>query len=154
VNNDVRTFYLRGEAQLPHVEADLDLIPGRNESEPARIAGEVRNESMALLRDCVIIAGRDYHVIGDIAPNTHIRAEVKVLLNRPQLTMVPPATRLSSSSYSAMSAGVGRSATSSAALPSYRSAFDLDGAPLTDALLNWRDFGQDRLVEQAERNLV
>jgi hypothetical protein len=53
-----------------------------------------------------------------------------------------------------MSAGVGRSATSSAALPSYRSAFDLDGAPLTDALLNWRDFGQDRLVEQAERNLV
>jgi hypothetical protein len=153
-NNDVRAFYLRGEAILPNIDANLQLIPGNSPSEEARISGEIRNESMAALQDCVLIAGRDYHVIGNIAPNAHVPAEVKLLLKRPQMAMVPPVTRSASSSYSSLTTGVGRSATSSSALPKYRSAFDMDGAPLADALLNWRDFGQDRLVEQAERNLV
>ncbi|MCL5998834.1 MAG: hypothetical protein M1546_22665, partial [Chloroflexi bacterium] len=115
-NNDVRTFYLRGEAKLPHIEADLDLIPGNSAAEVARIMGEVRNESLALLRDCVLVAGRDYRVIGDIGPNAHVPAEIRLLLNRPQMSMVPPATRLSAASYSSsISTGAGRSGLSSAA---------------------------------------
>jgi hypothetical protein len=154
-NNDVRAFYLQGVSQLPNVQADIHFIPGRAISDTARLAGEIRNESNASLTDCVLTAGKDYHVIGNIGPHQRVQAEVQMQLGRPEMGFAMPTSRLSTTGYaSSMTSSFGRSAPSSAPVPSYHSPFDLDGAPLSEALLNWRNFKDDRLKEEAERGLL
>jgi hypothetical protein len=153
-NSDVRTFYLQGESILPRIEADLDFIPGRTITETGRISGEIRNESSAAFNDCVLIVGKDYRAIGDIAPNAHVHAEVQLLLGKPQMSIVLPAGRVSTSGYvSSLGTNAGHSSKSSTAPTNSRSPFDMDGASMAEITLNWRDF-HDRLDEQAERGLV
>jgi hypothetical protein len=107
------------------------------------------------LIDCVLVAGKDYRAIGNIAPNAHVQAEVKLLLNRPQMLAKLPPERSASSSYaSSLGTSIGRSAMTSAPVQSFRSPFDMDGASLAEIFLNWRDYRQDRLAEQAERGLL
>ncbi len=153
-NNDVRAFYLQGESILPRIEADLDFIPGRALSDTSMISGEIRNESSAAFKDCVLIVGKDYHAIGDIAPNAHVQSEVKLLLGKPQMSLVLPASRVTTSGYvSSLGTNSGHNSRSSSVPTVFRSPFDMDGASLAEIILNWRSY-PDRLSEQAERGLV
>ncbi|HEY3290555.1 MAG TPA: hypothetical protein VGK87_10550 [Anaerolineae bacterium] len=155
VNSDVRAFYLQGESLLPHIEADLDFIPGRTISDVSQIRGEIRNVSSASLNDCVLIAGKDFHAVGDIAPNARLQASVKMFLGKPQMGLVLPPSRVVATGYVSslgMTAGHG---SSSSTTPTFsRLPFDMDGASLAQITLNWRDYGDNRLAEQAERGLV
>jgi hypothetical protein len=154
-NNDVRSFYLQGQSQLPHIVANLDFIPGRTISEPARISGEIANESSAVLVDCVLIVGKDYHAIGNMAPNAHVQTDVNLVLNKPQMAMIiPPGQVIPTGYVSSFGTTTGRSSRFSAAPTYSRSPFDMDGASLSEILLNWRDFTADHLQEEAERSLL
>ena len=154
-NNDVRAFYVMGESAMPGIQADMQFIPGRTLSDTARVSGEIRNDSNVPLRDCVLLAGKDYQVIGNIAPHERVKAEVQLLLGRPEMGFAIPSSRLISTGYaSSLGTTFGRSAYSSAALQSYRSPFDMDGSSLAESILNWRNYRDDRLQEQAERGLV
>ena len=154
-NTDVRAYYLQGASQLPHIVSSLQFIPGQTISEPARISGEIQNESAAALLDCVLIVGKDYRAIGNIAPNAHVHSEVNLALKKPQMALVMPPSRVIPSGYvSSLGTTTGRSARFSATPAFAHSPFDMDGASLSEILLNWRDFGNDRLREDAERSLL
>jgi hypothetical protein len=153
-NTDVRAFYLRGEGQLTRMESKLEYLPGRVISEPARIAGEIHNASNSDYRDCVLIAGKDYQVIGALAANARVRAEVKLFLDRPQLTTLMSPSHVAATGYaSSLGMTFGRSANSSVRISSYRSPFDMNGASLAESILNWRNYNNN-LTEQAERGLL
>lgn len=154
-NSDVRAFYLQGESILPHIEVDLDFTPGRTISDVSQISGEIRNVSSAILNDCVLIAGKDYHAIGSIAPNAHVRTDVKLLLGKPQMSLVLSPSRVTTTGYvSSLGMTAGHGASSSTVPAISRSPFDMDGASLAQITLNWRDYQDNRLAEQAERGLV
>ena len=154
-NNDVRSFYLQGEASLPSIQADLQFIPGNTLSERARITGELHNESNAALKNCVFFVGKDYNVIGNIAPNEHLKVDSPLLFGRPQMGFAIPYSRLTATGYaSSLGTTFGHSDYASSAPQSYHSPFDMDGSSLAESILNWRDYRDDRLQEQAERGLV
>lgn len=152
-NTDVRAFYTLGEAGLPDVEADLRFVPGQSASDPGRITGSILNASSAALSGCVLVVGRDYAAIGDIAPGQRAAAEVKLYLNRPQPVMRLTESQISGSYMSLI--GVRRaSPAASRALAVYREPFDMAGAKAVEILIGWRDYGQDNMRALAESNLV
>ena len=153
-NSDMRAYFLQGESLLPTVQADLTFAPGHTMSDTSLIQGIIHNASSAAFHDCVIIAGKDYYVIGNLAPGTVTPVEVKLLLGRPQMALSLPADRVQVSGYvSSYGTNAGHGASSSARPTTYRRPFDMDGASLAEIMLNWRTF-PDRLKEQAERGLV
>lgn len=154
-NNDVRSFYLQGESTLPSIQADLQFIPGHTLSDTARIAGEIHSETNAALKNCVLFVGKDYTVVGDIAPNERLKVDSPLLFSRPQMGFAVPNSRLPTTGYaSSLGTTFGHSDNASIAPRFYHSPFDMDGASLAEAILNWRDYRDDRLQEQAERGLV
>jgi len=103
----------------------------------------------------VLIACKYYQVIGNLAANARLNAQVQLFMERPLLTFVMPPNKLPNTGYaSSLGMTFGRSGTASTRILSYRSAFDTNGASLAEAILNWRRFDNDRLTEQAERGLL
>lgn len=154
-NTDVRAFYLQGETSLPRIAADLQFLPGSTITEPARIGGEISNESSATLKDCVLIVGKDYHAFGDLGPNAHVPVEVRLVLKKPELAIMLPASRVETTGYvSSLGTSAGHGTMSSSFPAASRFPFDMDGASLAEIMLNWRDFQDNSLAELAERGLI
>ena len=155
INTDVRAFYLQGESSLPRIGADLQFLPGATISEPARISGEITNESGSVLNDCVLIVGKDYNAIGNLDPGAHANVQVRLVLNRPQLAMMIAPSKLETTGYvSSLGTSAGYGTASSSFPASARFPFDMGGATLAEIMLNWRDFGKNSLTELAERGLI
>jgi hypothetical protein len=154
-NDDVRTFYLQGENSLPPMQADLQFIPGQALSDTARISGEIHNTSNLAFQNCVLFVGKDYKVIGDLSPNQRLKVETRLVFGRPQMGLaIPPSRRPNTGYASSLGTTFGRSGNTSNQPQYYHAPFDMDGASLAEAILNWRDWHDDRLSEQAERGLV
>ena len=70
--------------------------------------------------------GKDYRVIGNIAPNEHVKIDAPLLFGRPQMGLDIPSSKLLNTGYaSALGATFGRSNSTSFAPQSYHSPFDM-----------------------------
>jgi len=126
-----------------------------------QIGGEIVNETGQALKDCVLIVGKDYQVLGDLPPNGRLSGQVLLLLGQPQPGMNLRNARLGKDRYyrgfyttrnirAARNSGPPNSNTTA----STRLPFDLNGDPITNGLVNWKESNRDDLSWQAEYGMV
>jgi hypothetical protein len=165
--SDVLAAYSRGESDMPPIEAKLALefAASSSPSPYPTIRGTLRNPSSTLLKDCTLLAGKDYQALGNIEPGGTRDAIVTLFLGKPQPAMNLRSARLGRDRYyrgpyyyrgtraSRASAPI---STGTATSPGTTAPpFDLVGEPVTNGLVNWREFPRnDNLTQEAEHGLV
>ncbi|BCX02464.1 MAG: hypothetical protein KatS3mg053_0402 [Candidatus Roseilinea sp.] len=161
-NSDVRTVYARDGATLPPVSASLRLIPGTGNT-AAAIGGTIRNDTPHRLRNCAIVAGKDYQAIGDIAPGVTADVKLNLVVGHPHSL---PLIRAINVSRERLTGGrlfgfsaAGRSSRPSSSsspsnLPGSKYPFEQNTPPLADALVNWQDFSDEPIRQDAQFGLV
>lgn len=160
--SDTRALYVQSDEPVARIAGTLSFVPKpiTDTRSAPQISGEIVNSTKTPLKDCVLLVGKDYQVIGDIAVDQRVTASVSMLLNAPQ-----PAMNLRSAQW-----GKGRfingfytkrnvTSTRSSSPPKElsnqsRLPFDLNGDPLTNALVNWKGSNRDDLNWQAEYGMV
>jgi hypothetical protein len=138
------------------IEAAVSYVP-KTGNAPARIEATVTNRSDRTLRACTLMAGSDYHAIGDIAPGQSAKQFVSLVVNHPQTGLnLHGAELLQAIYYRGRYYGISSRSNPESAAPSTTSdfPFDLNGAPSVFALVNWRTFERNTLDEEATRGLV
>ena len=138
------------------IQAEVVYAP-KTGNAPARIEATVTNRSEETLRACTLMAGSDYHAIGDIAPGQTAKQFVSLVVNHPQTGLnLHGAELLQAIYYRGRYYGISSRANPESAAPSTTSdfPFDLNGAPSVFALVNWRTFERNTLDEEATRGLV
>jgi hypothetical protein len=161
-NSDVRTVYARAGGTLQSLVADLSYVPGSANTASA-ISGNVRNDSPYALTNCVLMAGKDYQAIGDLPANGgSASVKLDLVINHPQSlidlrSINPSRDRL----FGGRSFGSGgsRSAPPSSTSPSASNTinefpFEQNGAPITDAMVNWQEFDDTRVRQDAYFGLI
>lgn len=161
-NNEVRTVYARDGSALPAIGAVLRFTPGTSNT-AAVISGDIRNDTPYLLSNCVLLAGKDYQSIGDLAPGATASARLNLITGHPQSLV---ALRSINASRERLTGGrVFSSGTSGRILrpiSSGRSSNPLEGKypfeqnapPIADALVNWQDFSDEPIRRDAQFGLV
>ncbi|MFC1463889.1 MAG: hypothetical protein ACFLMY_03475 [Candidatus Brachytrichaceae bacterium NZ_4S206] len=161
-NSDVRTVYARDGATLPPVSASLRFVPGTGNA-AATIAGTIRNDTSHRLRNCAVVAGKDYQAIGDIAPGVTTDVKLNLVVGHPHSlpllrTINASRERLTGGRTFGFGASGRSSRTSSSGGPvnvagsSY--PFEQNTPPLADALVNWQDFSDEPIRQDAQFGLV
>jgi hypothetical protein len=160
-NSDVRTLYARNGGLAQPLMADLSYAPGAAGVASA-INGTLRNDSPYALSMCVLMAGKDYQSIGDLPANGGSAAvKLNLLINHPQSlidlrSMNDARDRLfigrtfgNSFNRTAPPASSSPSSASTTDFP-----FEQNGAPITDAMVNWHDFGEAGAQQEAYFGLI
>ncbi len=158
-NTDVRTIYARAGGSLQPLVANLSYMPGSTNND-ATIAGNVRNNSPHSLKNCVLMAGKDYQAIGDL-PADGGNKDVRLTLatNYPQsLIGLRSINGTRDRMFGYRSYSGSRMAPSSSSSPSSGTAtefpFEQNGAPISDAMVNWQDFSDERVRQDAYFGLI
>ncbi|MCS7056873.1 MAG: hypothetical protein NZM18_11960 [Thermoflexales bacterium] len=161
-NSNVRTIYARDGGTLPPISAALRFIPGTANT-PASFAGTIRNDTAHQLHDCAVLAGKDYQAIGDIAPGVTTDVQLNLLVGHPHSlprlrTINTGRERLTGAQTFGFGA-FGRSSRPSSSgktvsLSGRAYPFEQDALPLTDALVNWQDFSDEPIRQDAQFGLV
>ncbi|MFN4293983.1 MAG: hypothetical protein ACK4JD_07615, partial [Thermoflexales bacterium] len=159
-NSDVRTIYARDGATLPPVSASLRFIPGAGNA-TAAIAGAIRNDTPHRLRNCAILAGKDYQAIGDIAPGVLTNVELKLTIGHPHSL---PLLRTINANLERLHGGLpnpgaSRRISRSSSSGSFTSLtgrypFEQNTPPLVDALVHWQNFNDEPIRQDAQFGLV
>jgi len=164
-NTVVRTLYAQGGGRLstPAIETTLQFVPATEGAEAA-IVGTVRNLSSARLRACVLIAGRDYQAIGDLAEGQTASVRLNLLAGHPHSLLPLRAinnTRERLTGETALFSRTirGRVSQRASAKPTprvwdMRYPFEQVAQPIGDALVHWQDFGDDLTRKEAQFGLV
>ncbi|MCS6846724.1 MAG: hypothetical protein RMN52_03295 [Anaerolineae bacterium] len=161
-NSDVRTVYARDGAKLLPVSASLRFIPGDGNT-AATIGGTIRNDTPHRLRNCTIVAGKDYQAIGDIAPGVTTDVKLNLVVGHPY--SLPPIRTINASperltggrlfGFSAAGRSSRPSSSGSPANPGgSKYPFEQNTPPLADALVNWQDFSDEPTRQDAQFGLV
>ncbi len=161
-NSDVRTVYARDGATLLPVNASLRFISGTGNT-AATIAGTIRNDTPHRLRNCAVVAGKDYQAIGDVAPGVTTDVKLNLVVGHPHSL---PLLRTINASRERLTGGrtfgfgaSGRSSRpsssgSSVSLAGSAYPFEQNTPPLADALVNWQDFSDEPIRQDAQFGLV
>lgn len=161
-NSDVRTVYARDGATLPPVSASLRFVSGTGNA-AATIAGTIRNETPHRLRNCAVVAGKDYQAIGDVAPGVTTDVKLNLIVGHPHSL---PLLRTINASRERLTGGrtfgfgaSGRSSRPSSSggpvnLAGSAYPFEQNTPPLADALVNWQDFSDEPIRQDAQFGLV
>lgn len=160
-----RVFYNRGQGAggreqgtgNSFIEATLVFTPAVA-GDGARVGGVIRNTSTTPLTDCVLIVGRDYQAVGNLAPGASAIAQVALVQNEAQSNFrAQDAATNPFGNYNRFRSVFSTAPRASqAAAPSslYRnSSFDLKGPQAISALVAWRP-APDRYAEQAQQQLI
>jgi hypothetical protein len=109
-----------------------------------------------MLRDCTLLAGKDYQAVGDLGIDQTSNAVLTLHLGHPQAGLNMRGTELLKAVfYGGRYYNIGgRAPRSSEANPSGDNAFDLNGAFAMHALVNWQDYGRDSLKREARSGLL
>ncbi len=160
-NGDVRTIYARDGATLPPVSASLRFIPSAGNA-PATIAGAIRNDAPHRLRNCAIVAGKDYQAIGDIPPGALTNVELKLTIGHPHSLLL---LRTINANLERLHGGLPNpgasrrisrpsSSGSFTSLAGRRYPFEQNTPSLVDALVHWQDFNDEPIRQDAQFGLV
>ncbi|MCL6510588.1 MAG: hypothetical protein K6U78_07860 [Anaerolineae bacterium] len=161
-NSELRTVYARDGAALPPIGASLRFIPGTGNA-AAAISGSVRNDTPNRLRNCVLIVGKDYQAIGDLAAGETADVKVNLVVGHPQ-SLLPLRTinasreRLTGGRSFGFGASGRSSRPSSSGVTSNTSGgrypFEQNSPSISDALVNWQDFSDEPIRQDAQFGLV
>jgi len=156
-NSELRTVYARDGATLLPISASLRFIPGTGNA-AAAISGSVRNDTPHRLRDCTLVVGKDYQAIGDLAAGEAADVKVNLVIGHPQSLLGLRAINGSRERLFAFGTS-GRSSrpSSSGGTSSMRGSrypFEQNSPPITDALVNWQDFSDEPIRQDAQAGLV
>jgi len=143
--------------------ADSDIVAAAAYSPAAgasqtedRMLATITNRSAAPLRDCTLLAGRNYRALGDIQPNQTIDAAVPLHTAHPQIHLRMRSTSLRSPDYAGRYYGSAMQVSPPESSPAADepAPFDLNGAPLTAALVDWMNYDDDRQRKEARNGLI
>ncbi len=161
-NSDIRTVYARDGAVLSPIVASLRFTPGTGNT-AAFIQGKIRNDTPHRLRNCTVVAGKDYQAIGDIPPGVTADVKLDLTVGHPH-SLLPLRTinasreRLTGGRLTGFSASGRSSRPSSSVSPSNvigsKYPFEQNTPPLADALVNWQDFSDEPIRQDAQFGLV
>ncbi|MCS6773914.1 MAG: hypothetical protein NZ693_07375 [Thermoflexales bacterium] len=115
---------------------------------PVRLEGEVRNLSTRALQDCVLLAGREYQVIGDLAPQGAISAYIALTTGHPQPLVDLQAVQTKSIPPWVLRPGAWTTPVNLWATPSVideHAPFERSFPPLHAGLVAWQPYDEDRL---------
>lgn len=164
-NTTVRTLYAQGgeRLSLPEIDTALRFVPANGDPE-AVIAGSIRNASRADLRACVLIAGRDYQAIGDLAAGKTAEVRLSLLAGHPHSLLPLRAInntreRLTGGPLFLSRAIRGKVAQRTSARPAptawdMRYPFEQIAQPIGDALVHWQSFRDEPARQEAQFGLV
>ncbi len=161
--SDTRAMYVQGQQPVNKLDGSLNFIPQpiTDTRRASQVTGELTNNTGTLLQDCVLVVGKDYQVLGDIGIDQRMKVAISLLLNASQPAMNLRAARLGKERYykgfyTNRNIRSARNSSAPTAAPgtNTRLPFDLNGDPITNALVNWKESNRDDLNWQAEYGLV
>lgn len=162
-NSDMRTVYARDGAGLQSIVTDFSYVPGSAGAEAA-LEGAVRNDSPYPLSDCVLMAGKDYQSIGNLPANGgSANVKLKLVMNHPQslidLRSINAAReRFTSGRTFGVGGGVRTAPSSSSSASASNTGdefpFEQNGPPITDAMVNWQEYDDTRVRQDANYGLI
>jgi hypothetical protein len=153
-NSDVRTVYARSGSALQTLQTNLSYAPGSAGGESA-ISGNVRNDSPYPLDNCVLMAGKDYQAIGDLpASGGNKDVQLKLAMDHPQSliglrSMNATRDRMFGSRMFSGGRAAPPSSSSSSSGTATEFPFEQNGMSITDAMVNWQDFSDERVRQDA-----
>ena len=155
-----RSLYARGAAALPAaspIGSALVFTPALGGGQ-ARLGGEIRNASAAPLTDCALIVGRDYAVVGNLAPGAAAFAELTLWQDESQSHLLAqeaysPYGNTFSSFRSMFNSAPRSSQTATGSILRRNAFFDFGGPAVTAPFIEWRA-AANRNADQAQQELV
>ncbi|MCX6019690.1 MAG: hypothetical protein NTZ50_14540 [Chloroflexi bacterium] len=123
----------------------------------ARITAIVHNHGTTPLHDCTLLAGRSYHSIGTLTPSQSITAVVQLQVGHPQTRLNLRGSDLARNiPYNGryLSSAGETSPPESSESPAEPAPFELNGAPLTDAVVNWQQYEPNTQHKIARQLLI
>ena len=162
--SDTRAMYVQSDQPALRLESNLNFVARvmTDTRSLPQISGEIANTTGVPLKDCVLVVGKDYQVIGDLAVDQRTNSTLALLLGASQPLMNLRAAHLGKERYykgfyTNRNIRSGRSSSvpsNSTAATNTRLPFDLNGDPITNALVNWKESNRDDLNWQAEYGLI
>jgi hypothetical protein len=162
-NSEVRTIYTRGSGVQPTITSALQFLPG-SANTAAAVGGKITNTSAFPLANCVLLAGKDYQAIGNLSPGASADVKLSLLMGHPQTlanlrSINAVRDRLNSGrTYGYGSAGRSSKPSSAGATPNTSGGsqypFEQIGPSTTDALVNWQNFADEPIRQDAMFGLV
>lgn len=135
-NTEIKSFFVRSEAPLPKISADLRMSAVTKPEDAPTITGVIVNQSNATFRDCVLMASDWQKFKGDFPPGGRLEVNLQLLRHRMRPVIPPVIERFSSSGYSG-------SISSFSSGRNTRYLFST-GDNLNSQLVEWREYGSDR----------
>jgi hypothetical protein len=158
--SNARVVFARLDARSPaSIKIAAQYIPPADSKSPARIYADVVNSSNLNFKNCVMMSGKDYQAIGDINAGETLKSKVELRLGHPQTAMnLRNSELLRGVFYRGRYYGITSSANPASSVPTITTAdpypFDLNGAPILNALVNWQEYDRDVLTREAQHGLV
>lgn len=153
-----RTLIASNDVDAPAPDIDATFVAAAAAADPVSyVLTSLTNRTNSAFEDCTLLVGRNYRAVGDLPVGRTVEAAVPLRTAHPQVQYIdysvgPPRTQTFAGRYYGSAAET--SPPESEAVDDEPAPLDLNGPPLTDALVNWVDYRDDRQRKEARSGLV
>lgn len=153
-----RTLIAYTDVDAPAPTVDASFVAAADISDPtAYMLTSLTNRTNSSFEDCTLLAGRNYRALGNLPPGRTVEAAVPLRTAHPQVqytdySVGSPRTQTFAGRY--YGSATETSPPESDAVNDEPAPLDLNGAPLTDALVNWANYGDNRQRKEARNGLI